>query len=257
MKGIAAVLLIAGLGYGIVCLLLFLRQRDLLYYPTPARSASRVDAHLLYLHSEGETLRVWRVGESNGRALIYFGGNAEDVAATSASLAGLFPGWTLYLPHYRGYGGSTGTPTEHGLCVDALALYDLVRQEHAFVAVLGRSLGSGVAVCLAAQRPVDRLVLVTPFDSMAHLASTYYPWVPVKLLLRDRFDSLTRAPSLNMPTLVFIAGQDEVIPASVSDSLVAALNPETAGVEVIDGAGHNTIDLSPQYEKALTNFLSR
>jgi uncharacterized protein len=256
MKGIASVILIAGLGYGIVCLLLFLRQRDMLYYPTPIRSSSLVSAQLLRLHSEGETVRVWRVGGGD-RALIYFGGNAEDVAVSSGSLARLFPDWSIYLLHYRGYGGSTGTPTEQGLYADALALYELVWQEHTFIAVMGRSLGSGVAVYLAAQRPVDRLVLVTPFDTMAHLASTYYPWVPVRLLLRDRFDSLSRAPSLSMPTLVLIAGQDEVIPASVSDPLVAALNQETTGVEVIDGAGHNSIDSSPQYENALTSFLSR
>jgi len=256
MKLIGSVILIAALGYGILCLLLFLRQRDMLYYPTPPRSPASVDAQLLRLHSEAETLQVWRVGDINERALIYFGGNAEDVALNSTSFQRLFPGWTVYLPNYRGYGGSSGRPDERGLFADALALYDLVRQDHAAVAVMGRSLGSGVAVFLAEQRDVDRLVLVTPFDSMAHLAATYYPWVPVRFLLRDRFDSRSRAGSLTMPILVLIAEQDEVVPASVSASLVAALHPEKARVEIIDGVGHNTIGSSPHYESVLARFLS-
>ncbi|MEE4312960.1 MAG: alpha/beta fold hydrolase [Desulfofustis sp.] len=257
MKLIGSVFLIAALGYGAVCLLLFLRQRDMLFYPTPARSAASVDAHLLRLQSDGETLRVWRVGDSSERALIYFGGNAEDVALNCTSFKQLFPGWTVYLPNYRGYGGSSGTPSERGLFADALALYDHVRQHHPDVAVMGRSLGSGVGVFLAAQREVDRLVLVTPFDSMAHLAATYYPWVPVQLLLRDRFDSRSRAGSLTMPTLVLIGEQDEVVPAAVSASLVAALPAETTSVETIEGAGHNTIGSSPHYERALARFLAQ
>ncbi len=256
MKAIGSVLLIAALGYTIVCLLLFLQQRDMLYYRTPARSPASVDAQLLRLHNEAETVVVWRVGDIGERALIYFGGNAEDVALNCTSFARLFPDWTVYLINYRGYGGSTGTPSERGLFADALALYDSVREDHAVFAAMGRSLGSGVAVYLAAQRKVDRLVLVTPFDSMTHLAAAHYPWVPVRLLLRDRYDSGSRADSLTMPTLVLIAGQDEVVPDSVSASLVAALPEETTRVEIIDGAGHNTIGLSPHYESALARFLA-
>ena len=126
------------------------------------------------------TLRGWKLNPGKSGALLYFGGNAERLDASRDEFARLFPDRTVYLLSYRGYGASEGQPGEAALFGDALALYDAARARHPRrrYAVIGRSLGSGVASYLASQRPVERLALVTPFDSLAEVAQAHYPVVP-------------------------------------------------------------------------------
>ncbi|OEU47153.1 MAG: hypothetical protein BA866_03640 [Desulfobulbaceae bacterium S5133MH15] len=246
---------LAAVSYLIMCVLLYARQRSMIYYPTPPTDSG--EAKVIWLSHQGQSLKVWHIPGSSDRALIYFGGNAEDVAMNIPQFKRLFPEYAIYLHNYRGYGGSTGKTSEAALFSDAGALYDYVKTEHREIAVIGRSLGTGVAVFLASEKKVSRLVLVTPYDSMVNLARNYYFLVPVSLLLEDKFDSLSRAGRLATPTLMLIAEYDEVIPRKRADSLVSALNPETIRVEVVKGAGHNTIGSYPQYEKALNAFLDQ
>lgn len=238
------------LAYGGICAFLFVAQRSLLYYPVPARAPAGTPNFTLA--SGGETLRVWSRPAGGERALIYFGGNAEDVSANVAELGPALPGRALYFVSYRGYGGSTGAPSEAALFADALAVYDHVRARYADIAVVGRSLGSAVAVYLAQQRPVSRLVLVTPFDSIANVAAGIYPFLPVRLLVRDRYDSASRAADVRAPTLVVIAGRDDVIPRARSDALVAKFPPGQARVEIVPGATHNDLE----YAELLAGFLA-
>jgi len=135
-------------------------------------------------------------------------------------------------------------------------VFDHVRTRHADVAVMGRSLGSGVAVQLAAERPVAQLVLVTAFDSLVNLAKEYFRWLPVGLLMRDRYDSVRRASRVNVPVLVVIAGEDEIVPERRSRALVEAFRPGQAQVVIVPGVGHNTLDVSPLYLQAVAAFLS-
>jgi hypothetical protein len=121
---------------------------------------------------------------------------------------------------------------------------------------MGRSLGSGVAVQLAAARPVERLVLVTPYDSLVNVAREYFRWLPVGLLMRDRYESARRASQVSAPVLVVIAGDDEIIPRKRSDAIAAAFAPGQARVVVVPGVGHNTLDLSPKYLMSVRTFLS-
>jgi hypothetical protein len=113
-----------------------------------------------------------------------------------------------------------------------------------------------VAVPLAAERAVSRLVLVTPFDSMVNLAAQIYPFFPVQQLLLDRYDSLAHAGSLRQPILILIAADDEVIPRERTDALIAALPAESTSVVVVAGTGHNTIGDSSEYEAELAAFLA-
>jgi len=196
------------------------------------------------------------VSRPGDRALVYFGGNAEDVAGNVELFAEAFPDRSLFLVNYRGYGGSSGRPTEAGLVADALAVFDHVQQEHPAVAVMGRSLGSGIAVQLATSRPVDRLVLVTPYDSLVNVAREYFRWLPVGLLLRDRYDSVSRAHQVKTPVLMVIADEDEIIPRERSDALAAAFAPGQPRVVVVPAVGHNTLDLSPEYLGAVREFLA-
>lgn len=235
------------------CGWLYATQRSQIYFPTP-ETESPV-AQELWVESAGERLKVWTVERLGPRALLYFGGNADDVAGHVESFIAAFPEHSLYFVNYRGYGGSSGRPSEAALVTDALAVFDHVKVRHAEVAVMGRSLGSGVAVQLAAVRPVSRLVLVTPFDSLVNVAKEHFRWLPVGLLMRDRYDSARRAAAVEAPVLIVIAGEDEIIPERRSRALADVFRPGQVQVVVAPGVGHNTLDVSPQYLRSVRAFL--
>ena len=172
-------LMLAAVAYLALIAFVYATQRGQIYFPTPASEAPGAQA--LWVESQGERIKVWAVERPGPRALLYFGGNAEDVAGNIELFAEAFPDRSLFLVNYRGYGGSTGRPSEAGLVKDALAVFDHVKRRHADVSVMGRSLGSGVAVQLASQRPVSQLVLVTAFDSLVNVARAHIRWLPVGL----------------------------------------------------------------------------
>jgi esterase/lipase len=152
--------------------------------------------------------------------------------------------------------GSSGSPTEVALYTDALAIFDHLASEYRSVSAIGRSLGAGVASFLAAERPLQKLVLVTPFDSVVEVAREQFSLFPVDLLVKDRFDAASHASRISMPTLVIIAAADEVIPRARSDALVSALGAAALSVQVIDSATHNTIDHHHQYLDSISQFMS-
>jgi len=235
--------------YVAACAALYFGQRRLMYFPQPnnfdtASSTQKVSV-------PGADLVLSVRPHAGPKALLYFGGNGEDVSANLASFSSAFPDRAIYLMHYRGYGGSTGEPTEAALHADALALFDRVHAEHADVAVVGRSLGSGVALRLASERPASRLVLVTPYDSIQEIAARQFSWFPVRWLLQDKYESWRDAPKIRVPTLLLGAEFDEVIPRASTERLEAAFAKGVATLVFIPGAGHNTISETPQYLAAL------
>ena len=248
------ILLVPAALYAALCLLLFLTQRSQMYFPV--RESAVPGATPMLFEAEGAQVKVWTVERPGRAALLYFGGNAEDVGASIGTFADRLPGHSLYFVNYRGYGGSTGQPSERVLVDDAVALYDRLHARHAEISVLGRSLGSGVAVQLAAERDIERLVLVTPFDSMVGVARAHFGWLPVGLLMLDRYDSASRAPAISAEALVVIAEEDEVIPRARSEALVDAF-PARPRVVVLEGARHNEIDLDPRYLDEVVSFLRR
>jgi len=149
--------------------------------------------------------------------------------------------------HYRGYGGSTGTPSEAALKQDAVALFDKVHAEHPNIALVGRSLGTGVAIHLASQRPASRLILVTPYNSIVEIAAAQFPWIPVKWFLLDKYESWRYAPQIRIPTLLLAAEYDEVIPAASTDALSTHFTKGVASLVIVPGVMHNTISASPKY----------
>jgi pimeloyl-ACP methyl ester carboxylesterase len=242
LLGLAGFVAVVYLG---LCAALFFLQRSLIYFPQPRSVGTAVPT--LRLAVPGAEVLVTTRARSGPDALIYFGGNAEDVSLALPELATAFPDRALYLMHYRGYGGSSGRPSEAALVADALALFDRVQPEHANVLVVGRSLGSGVAIQLASARPVARLVLVTPYDSIQALAAQQFPWAPVRWLLQDRFESWRHAPRIAVPTLLIAAEHDEVIPMASTRALFARFRSGTAVLEVVSGAGHNDLSARPDY----------
>lgn len=244
-RAILTFITISVLVYLGLCIYVFAFQRSLIYFPQP--QVFGTNPATIKLAVEGAELLVTTRPHCGTHALIYFGGNAEDVSYNLSSFSAAFPDHAIYLLNYRGYGGSTGSPSEAALFADALALYDKLRSEHQNIMVIGRSLGSGVAVYLASQRPVARLVLVTPYDSLQNLASRQFPYLPVRWLLLDKFESWKYAAKVTAPTLLIAAEHDEVIPRSSTDSLYTHFNKELVDLKIIAGMSHNTISEDSKY----------
>ena len=240
---------VAVLVYLACCALLFAFQRSLIYFPQPPSPAN--GASNFTLPTDGAQVQVTAMPRKGLDAVVYFGGNAEDVNFSLPSLAAAFPEHAIYLMHYRGYGGSSGKPSEDALVADALALFDRVSTEHPNVVVIGRSLGSGVAVHVASLRPVSRLILVTPYDSLVELAANQYPYFPIRWLLLDKFESWRYAAQVTAPTLIVAAELDEVIPRTSTEALYTRFQTGVATLRVVAGASHNTISESPEYEPLL------
>jgi fermentation-respiration switch protein FrsA (DUF1100 family) len=240
--------------YGVVCLVLYLIQDRMLYLPPAV--LEHPGARVLRLTCGDATLRIWQLHPEARDALIYFGGNGERVGANLPDFDAAFADRAVYLVNYRGYDGSTGRPSETALISDAQRIYDWVSTRHPHIAIIGRSLGSGVAAAVGASRHVERLVLVTPYDSIANVAAEGLPWVPVRWLLRDHYDSVPRIGKVTAPVLIVVAEDDEVISRRRSDALIAATPPAIRHTVLIPGASHNDIGLFPAYLRALKEFLS-
>ncbi|HEV7505263.1 MAG TPA: alpha/beta fold hydrolase [Thermoanaerobaculia bacterium] len=228
------------------CVLLYSFQRSLIYFPQPRTYGSPATTATLKL--PGVSLSLSVRPHQGPKALIYFGGNAEDVSRNLPAFSAAFPEYSIYLLHYRGYGESSGEPSEEAIHADALALFDKVHAEHANITIVGRSLGSGVAIRLASERPVDRLVLVTPYNSLQELAARQFRYFPIRWwILKDKFESWRYAPRITAPTLLVAAEYDEVIPRSSTEALFRHFVPGSAQMKIIRGTGHNSISGSPEY----------
>jgi pimeloyl-ACP methyl ester carboxylesterase len=251
-RRLLALLALPLLAYAGLCGLMYFQQRDLVYHP----QATRLDA----VHTDFElrradaTLRGWVVNPGRDEALVYFGGNAEAVRGMALRLAEWFPDRTHYVVAYRGYGASDGEPTEAALLDDALALFDHAAARHdGGVAVIGRSLGTGVAGYVASRRDVAALVLVTPFDSLVKVAQGHYPWLPVHWLATERFETDRHLAGYDRKVLVLRAGQDRVVPPEHADRL-AALLPR-AQVLDLPGASHESVLSGRETAQAIIRFV--
>ncbi|MFC5743052.1 alpha/beta hydrolase [Dyella tabacisoli] len=238
--------------YGAFCGYLYLSQRQLIYRPEGTWLVRQPPN--LELRRDGVVLRGWVMNPGQSKALLYFGGNGERIEDAREELARWFPHYTVYLLAYRGYAASEGAPSEPALVADAQALYDQVAPHHAAIAVIGRSLGSGVAIQLAVRRPVGRLILVTPFDSMSRMAQSLYPWVPVSWLLNDRYESWRYAAEVRCPVLLLRAGDDMLVAPQRTARLAASFHTPPLQ-QVVEEAGHNTIQDYAEYQTGLSRFL--
>ena len=240
---------VALVGYAGLCAAMYVFQRSLIYYPQPR--AVTAPESTLKLPVEGAEVVVTVRPLDGAKAIVYFGGNGEDVSRNLDSFARAFPDQALYLLHYRGYGGSTGQPTEKDNVADGLALFEKVRTLHADVTIFGRSLGTGVAVQVASRVAPSRLVLITPYDSIVEIGAQMYPWIPVRWLALDTYDSGRFAPRISMPTTIVLAENDEAIPRASTEKLLGRFAPGVARMTVIEGVGHNDLDRNRKYQETL------
>jgi len=246
-------LLSAALVYLALCTWLYVKQRSLLYFPVPAMA--NVQAQSFELISDSLQLKGWVVNPGKNEAVIYFGGNGEQIEWNAAEFQGSMPNITVYLVPYRGYGGNPGHVTEANLYRDALNLFDKIKPQYTHVSLIGRSLGTGVATYVAAERKVDKLILVTPYDSIVNVAQDKYAIFPVSLLIKDRYESAKRVDRIKAETLVMIAENDEIIPRANTENLIRHFK-QKPNVVVFKSAGHNSISDTVGYQKAISSFLS-
>lgn len=227
-------------------------QRSFLYFPTPETSV--VDAEAIYLDNDTARIKIWKVSTGQKRAILYFGGNAEEVSRNIAPFAEFLPGYDYYFMNYRGFSGSTGNPSETALYIDALSLYDLIEPEYENISVVGRSLGSGVATYVASNREVRTLALITPYDSIVNVAQSKFPVVPVSLLLIDRYDSAGRAHNIKSPTLIVTAENDAVIPQRFTDALAASMIETSVKIVEVPSTNHLTVSVPAFFWQTFSDF---
>ena len=246
----------------------WLTQRRMMYFPspdvgTPARAGlGRADS-ISFKTSDGLTLGGWFVPSSQPGAatVIVFNGNAgnrsyrADIATRLSN-----EGFAVLLFDYRGYGGNPGTPTEEGLALDASAARDYVLTRRdvdaARIVYFGESLGTGVAVRLAANHPPRGLILRSPFTSFVDVGRVHYRWLPVALLLRDRYAPIDRIARIRCPLLVIAGSSDAIIPVEQSRQLFeAASDPKR--LVVVEGADHNddVLIAGPEVMTAVRDFI--
>ena len=243
-------LLIALAGYGALLAVMYLAQRSLMYHPdttrTPPAEAGLPQAQELILDTtDGEKIVVWHIPPRDGKPVVlYFHGNGGSLAMRANRFRKLTAdGVGLLGLSYRGYGGSTGSPSEAGLIADAMAVYVFAatRYPSARIAVWGESLGTGVAVALAAQYPVARVLLESPYTSTADIAAAVYPFVPVRWLMKDQFRSDERAGKISAPVMVLHGENDRVVPIEFGERLYERIRAPKQFAR-LPRAGHNDHD---------------
>ena len=210
---------------------------------------------------EGHRLHGVRIPPSarpSGTLILGFGGNAWNAETAAAFLHDLFPEAEVVAFHYRGYRPSTGSPGAAALIEDAPRIHDLAvgRLRPARTVAVGFSVGSGVAASLAPQRPLDGLILVTPFDSMSRVAAGQFPWLPVRWLFRHEMNAARWLRGSSVPTALIAGERDTLIPPPRTEGLRRAAG-RLVYDETIPGAGHNDIYNRPEFRAAMRSALIR
>ena len=256
LLSLGKIALIVAIGFP---LLMYLAQDSLIFHPQRMDEARRVAlartpaVESLFIHgADGTRLHAWHV--KGDPLVIYFGGNAEEVSWMMEDAPKRAPGVGWLLVDYRGYGSSGGSPSEKMLVADAIQWYDHFKTTER-VYLFGRSLGSGVAVQLAAERPVAGLILVAPFDSLVEVGKRIYPFLPVNWMLKHRFDSFALAPKMKVPLLCIVASHDDIVPPQHAKRLYDAWAGPKKWVS-LEGAGHNSTDEALNYWPSIQRFLT-
>jgi uncharacterized protein len=246
-----------------ILILLYAGQRRLMYFPSlervaPAATGLGRAEEVVLDTPDGEHLIAWHVPPQGERPIVlYFHGNGGALVHRADRFGALLgAGLGLVAVDYRGYGGSTGRPSEAGLGIDAETAYAfaVARYRPERIAVWGESLGSGVAVTLAAKRAVGWLILEAPFTSAVDVAALHYPWAPVRRLMKDQFRSDERMPLVTAPVLVLHGARDQVVPIALGERLFALARGPKRFVRFPEGE-HEGLDRFGAVDAALA-FLS-
>jgi uncharacterized protein len=241
MKQVLSMLAAALAVFVLFVAMLVLLQERLIYLPSRAPLAGMTSGGLQPWPT-ADALRGL-ISEPPGGTVVVFHGNAGHAGHRSFYADALLPlGWRVLLAEYPGYGARDGALGEASLVADARAQLELAaKQFGAPLVVLGESLGAGVAAAAAAQTPltINALVLITPWDRLENVGSIHYPWLPVRWLLRDRYDSVTHLAGTTARVAIVVAEHDRIVPARLGRALHDTLPSDRRRLVVLPGAGHN------------------
>ncbi len=254
---------IFALAYCALLAFMYFFQRDLQYFPSRGNpspqsvglSGVRVET---LATSDGENVILWYTpAMPNKPTILFFHGNGGEIAGRAERFQFYQQqGFGVAFLSYRGYGGSTGKPTEAGLIMDAAAAYEWLVAQNIMptsIVVIGESLGSGVAVQIAATKKIGALALEAPYSSTADVAAKVYWWLPVHFLMKDQFKSADIIKRVTVPLLVQHGDQDEIIPLEFGKKLFAAAN-EPKAMRVVWGAGHSELFVETTWAREVEFF---
>ena len=264
---IANLLLILFVFYCGTLAFLYFKQGSFIFFPTGISKSKefllqQFSHYEVNINHDGLNLHGWFINREMSPEhplIIYYGGNAEEVSNNLFDLE-KYEKESLLFMNYRGYGKSTGNPSQANIFSDALFIFDHFSDTYSIpstnIILMGRSLGTAVATYVAKLRHIKAVILISPFDSLVNIAKEHYPVFPVKLLLKHPFESVQIAQEITSPMITIIAGQDRIISNERSVILVEHWGGECNYV-IIKGAGHNNISNYPQYWDTLRLFLSK
>jgi uncharacterized protein len=242
----------------------YVAQRSLMYFPdtahvTPAEAGLPQADEVPLTSADGTHIHVWHVAPqgSNKPVIIYFHGNGGSLPGRVDRFSRLIKeGIGLVGVEYRGYGGSEGAPSEQGLIADAQAAYAFAAARYPVprIVLWGESLGTGVAVALAAEKPVGRLILEAPFTSTEAVGARRYWYLPVRFLMKDQFHSDTRIAKVTAPLLILHGVHDQTVPYAMGEQLFNLANKPKHIARFLDG-GHEDLDQNGALD-AVARFLA-
>ncbi|HET6390258.1 alpha/beta hydrolase [Hyphomicrobium sp.] len=237
----------AAAAYAVAAGVMYIAQRQFIYFPDPARtSPSAADlpdvSERILSTPDGERIVAWYAPAKPGQpTILYFHGNGGALELRRETIRRyLDRGRGMFMMAYRGYSGSTGSPSEAANVADAKLAYDSLVADGVNpedIILYGESLGSGVAIQVAREKRVGGMVLDSPYTSILELASQHYPWLPVAWLLKDRYDSIGYIAGVHVPLFILHGEADNVVPVEMGKRLFAAAN-EPKEIRTIPGGGH-------------------
>lgn len=269
MNSLISITSVFAIGYAVLAAALFFFQPRLLYFPDmPARAVEAnpedigLDFEPLTLTTrDGEQLDAWFIPAIQSRGVLLFcHGNAGNMSHRLDSIR-LFHdlGLSVLIFDYRGYGRSSGSPTEQGTYLDVDAAWDYLVEKRRIlptqIILFGRSLGAAIAADLASRQDAAAVILESAFTSVPDIAATLYPWLPVRWLSRFRYDTLKKLAAIHSPLLIVHSRDDEIIPFANGERLLAAANEPKQLLKLRGGHNDGFIVSGKTYIDGLESFL--
>lgn len=254
--------------YALLCLAAFLGANKLIYFPGPAPTSEPKDFGVegrTVLLKSSDNLRLWSwlvpAEHPRGIAIVLHGNAGSRAERIDYAKAFREMGLSTLIVDYRGYGGSDGSPTEEGTYLDAEAAYEYATRALSFqpgqILVFGESLGGAVAVELALRHTVGGVILQDTFTSIADMGARIYPWLPIRLLARGRYETLSKIASVPVPLLILHSKTDEVVPFEHGERLFAAANQPKTFVETTGSHDGSAFFTNADWTKAVRDHVDR
>ncbi len=253
-------------GYLLICVIAFLLQRQLIYHPRRSLANTPTDINLPYhehrlTSSDGVTFPVWEIPAKGNIEIVFFHGNAENISHGLDTYRMLHElDVTTWAVEYRGYLNASGAPTEQGIMLDLRALSEFLRNRRnagqgRLLVAMGRSLGGAVAAKFADLHGVEGLILESTFTSMEDMARRSFFWLPVGLILREQYQTLDLISAGKCPILVIHSREDDLIPFSMAEQLVAAGDRDSRLAEISGPHNGGFLKSEKRYQAGIASFL--